>query len=85
MLRAAVSIMEFERVSFRFVGSARYLYAKDNANSLGCSSCGGISSHGGGRCVHDYSSLSSWLHWENYTVGELRVSAVIATRVRNSA
>ena len=59
VLRAGVSTMAFERVSFRLIGSDRYLYAKSKPNSLGCSSSGCSCSRGGGRCVHDYSSAGS--------------------------
>ena len=68
VLRAAVSTIGFEWVSLRVIGSDRYLYANPNANSLG------HSSRGGGRCVYNYSSLSSWLQWEHYNVGEFWVS-----------
>ena len=67
VLRAAVSTI-FERVNFRVIVSDRYLYAKPNPNSLGCSRTRKGSSRGGSSsraCLHDYSSISSWLLWGN--------------------
>ena len=37
VLRSAVSTMGFERIRVRFIVSERYLHAKPNPNSLGCS------------------------------------------------